>query len=597
MKPTTFPLSSLGRLSLIAVSCAVLSACAIKPEPLGIAEQKLQLSIDREMARKDVETLSQPLTLDQAIARAIKYNLDHRVRMMEQSVAIGQLDLSRFDMWPQAMASAGYTTRNKPLISEATNSVTGQPSLSDPFISSAQSYWNLSLGLSWNLLDFGAGYFNAKQNANRVLIAGERRRRAMHLLMVDVQNAYWRAASAQALKHDIVRTVGLAEEALKNSSKAEQSDIRQPIDAVRYQKNILENLRNIDIIQSELGSAQIELANLINLPPSTEIKFATPAFTATKTAVTALPIEVLEEVALINNADLRETFYNVRIAASETRKAMLRLLPGINLNWGPNYTTNSYIINQAWNAGAVSIGWNMLNALMMPAIKSQGEAQEALSVQRRMAMQMTVLGQVHLARLQYENAARVLERSSALANADRKIEKFTVDGAASGTQSQAEMVAAQTVSIISEMRRYQAIAQLYAANGRMQASLGFEPNLSDIQNTSLEDLTSQVATAMSQWQTGEKIKEEAAAIERSTDSDMTKTTTVPGSAAVASLAAVQPAQIVQTEQPAQSAHPVQSTQPAPPAQVVRSLTVQTVSVEPSDYRPLSWNNTQAVAEN
>jgi outer membrane protein TolC len=136
MKPTTFPLSSLGRLSLIAVSCAVLSACAIKPEPLGIAEQKLQLSIDREMARKDVESLSQPLTLDQAIARAIKYNLDHRVRMMEQSVAIGQLDLSRFDMWPQAMASAGYTTRNKPLITEATNSVTGAPSLSEPFISS-----------------------------------------------------------------------------------------------------------------------------------------------------------------------------------------------------------------------------------------------------------------------------------------------------------------------------------------------------------------------------------------------------------------------------------------------------------------------------
>lgn len=597
MKPTTFPLSSLGRLSLIAVSCAVLSACAIKPEPLGIAEQKLQLSIDREMARKDVETLSQPLTLDQAIARAIKYNLDHRVRMMEQSVAIGQLDLSRFDMWPQAMASAGYTTRNKPLITEATNSVTGAPSLSEPFISSAQSYWNLSLGLSWNLLDFGAGYFNAKQNANRVLIAGERRRRAMHLLMVDVQNAYWRAASAQALKQDIVRTVGLAEEALKNSSKAEQSDIRQPIDAVRYQKNILENLRNIDIIQSELGSAQIELANLINLPPSTEIKFAIPAITATKTAVTALPIEVLEEVALINNADLRETFYNVRIAASETRKAMLRLLPGINLNWGPNYTTNSYIINQAWNAGAVSIGWNMLNALMMPAIKSQGEAQEALSVQRRMAMQMTVLGQVHLARLQYENAARVLERSSALANADRKIEKFTVDGAASGTQSQAEMVAAQTVSIISEMRRYQAIAQLYAANGRLQASLGFEPNLSDIQNTSLEDLTSQVATAMVQWQTGEKVKKEAEAIERSAESAPASLPAVTGSAGVASMASVAgvSAEAATRSQPELSSEPQR--EPVQPVQSVQSWKVPTVSVEQFDYKPLSWNNARPVTEN
>jgi outer membrane protein TolC len=583
MKNINFPLSSFGKLSLVAVSCAVLSACAIKPEPLNVADQKLQLSIDREMARKDVEVLSEPLTLDQAIARAIKYNLDHRVRMMEQSVAIGQLDLSRFDMWPQAMASAGYTTRNKPLITEATNSVTGQPSLSEPFISSAQSYWNYSLGLSWNLLDFGAGYFNSKQNANRALIAGERRRRAMHLLMVDVQNAYWRAASAQALKANIVRTVGLAEEALKNSEKAEQSEVRQPIDAVRYQKNVLENLRNIDIIQSELGSAQIELANLINLPPATEIKFATPQFNAPNSAVSKQPIELLEEVALINNADLRESFYNVRIVAAETRKAMLRLMPGINLNWGPNYTTNSYIINQAWNAGAVSLGWNMLNALMLPAIQKQGQAEEALSVQRRMAMQMTVLGQVHLARLQVENAVRVLDRSRALADADRKIEKFTIDGAATGTQSQAEMVAAQTVAIISEMRRYQAIAQLYAANGRLQASLGFEPNLSDIQNTSLEDLTSQVAKAMQQWQSGESLKEEAAEIERATVQGP-KVETTAGTSALTSNATA--SSVVATV-------PIAS-RPSATQVIEPTRSIQTVTVAEADYRPLSWSNAGGV---
>jgi outer membrane protein TolC len=490
--------------------------------------------------------------------------------MMEQAVAIGQLDLSRFDMWPQIMASAGYSTRNNPLITEATNSVTGQPSLSDPFISSAQSYWSMSLGLSWNLLDFGAGYFNAKQNANRVLIAGERRRRAMHLLMVDVQNAYWRAASAQALKADIEKTVRLAEEALNNSNKAEQSEVRQPIDAVRYQKNVLENLRNIDIIQSELGSAQIELANLINLPPSTEIKFAPPPFDGIKTGVTALPMEMLEEVALINNADLRESFYNVRIVASETRKAMLRMLPGINLNWGPNYTTNSYIINQNWNAGAVSIGWNMLNTLMVPTIKKQGDAEQDLAVQRRMAMQMTVLGQVHLARLQYENAARVLERSTALANADKKIEKFTVDGASTGTQSQAEMVAAKSVSIISEMRRYQAIAQLYAANGRLQASLGFEPNLTDIQKTSLADLTKQVGEAMTQWQTGARVKEEADEIARSSAKTQVDGSQQKSSAGTASLVAVSSQGSIRAEP--------------------WKVKMATVNAAPIDYRPLSWNN-------
>ena len=506
--------STVIRLGLVVISSVVLSACAVKPNPLTLAEQRLQLAIDREMARKDVESLDGPLTLEEATARAIKYNLDHRVRLMEQAVALGQLDLSRFDMWPQAMATAGYTTRNKPLITEATNSVTGEPSLSDPFISSDQSYWDLSLGLSWSLLDFGVGYYNAKQNADRLLIAQERRRRSMHLLMVDVQNAYWRAASAQALKDDIARTIRLAEKALKNATKLENSNTRQPIDAVKYQKNLLENLRNIDIIQNELSSAQLELANLINLPPSTQMTFAPPSFKDSKTQVTSMPIEKLEEVALVNNADLRETFYDVRITAAETRKAMLRLLPGVSLNWGPNYTTNSYVINQAWNAGAVSLSWNMLSALMIPSVQDQGDAEQALSVQRRMAMQMNVLGQVHLARLQYENALRVLDRSKALEDADRKIKKYTIDGKSSGIHSDAEVVAARTVSIISTMRRYQAVAQLYAANGRLQASLGFEPNLGDVQNTPLAELTAEVGRAMQSWRAGDGIVEEIAAIER-----------------------------------------------------------------------------------
>lgn len=513
--------SSPFKLSLIGLTCIVLSACSVTPQPLSVAEQSLQLAIDREMARQDVAPITGPLSIEEAIARAMKYNLENRVRLMEQAVAIGQLDLSRFDMWPQAMANAGYSTRNKPNINEATNSVTGEPSLSDPFISSAQTFWDTSLGLSWSLLDFGAGYYNAKQNADRVLIAGERRRRAMHLLMVDVQNAYWRAASAQELKDSIDRTVKLAEEALRNAAEAEKSGGRQPIDAVRYQKSLLENLRNIDIIQSELSSAQIELANLINVPPMTELTFSTPSIKDSKTSVTGLPMEMLEEVALINNADLRETFYNVRITAAETRKAMLRLLPGVNLNWGANYTTNSFVINQAWNAGAVSLSWNMLNALMIPSIMTQGDAEKALSVQRRMAMQMTVVGQVHLSRLQYENAARVLDRSTALATADRKIERFTANGRKTGTHSQADLVEARTVSIISELRRYQSIAQVYAANGRLQASLGVEPTIGDVQNTSLEDLTAQVAQAMASWRSGDGIKAEAQAIAQAVQPEAT----------------------------------------------------------------------------
>ena len=166
------------------------------------------------------------------------------------------------------------------------------------------------------------------------------------------------------------------------------------------------------------------------------------------------------------------------------------------------------------------------------------------------------------------------------------------------------MVAAQTVAIISEMRRYQAIAQLYAANGRLQASLGFEPNLSDIQNTSLEDLTTQVAIAMTQWQSGEKVKEEAAVIERSAERADTGLPAVSGSAGVASMASVTGASVMPKVRSQQEPQSDSSPEPSPepqratePVQIVQSWQVPTVSVEPLEYKPLSWNYAGPTSEN
>ena len=35
----------------------------------------------------------------------------------------------------------------------------------------------VDLGLSWNVLDFGVSYYQSKQNADRLLVAQERRRK------------------------------------------------------------------------------------------------------------------------------------------------------------------------------------------------------------------------------------------------------------------------------------------------------------------------------------------------------------------------------------------------------------------------------------
>jgi len=242
------------------------TGCAIEPEAIDRQAMKLDLIADRVIAQEDVEPITGSLSLEEAIARAIKYNLDHRVNLMEQAIARGELDLSRYDMLPKVLAEAGYSTRSEPRLTRSTNAVTGEELENDPTISADQSSWQVSAELSWSLLDFGASYYEAQQNADRLLIASERRRRAMHVLIMDVQTAYWRAAGAQALESQIAATVKAARAAIENARRAQQGNERKPMEHLQQMRTLLSTLRDIHQVQQDLVASRVELANLINAP-------------------------------------------------------------------------------------------------------------------------------------------------------------------------------------------------------------------------------------------------------------------------------------------------------------------------------------------
>lgn len=485
---------------------ALLAGCSTMPSPFSLDEQKQIAAEDRKAATADVEPLAGQLTLSEAIARGIKYNLDHRTRMMEEALAIGQLDLGRYDMLPKLVASAGYQWRDKELVTNSKDSVTGLPSLANPYISTDRSHTLTDLGLSWNVLDFGVSYYNSKQNADRVLIAAERRRKAMHNLIQEIRTAYWRAASAEKIDADLRQTIKLAESALADSRKIEQERIRDPLEALRYQRTVLENLRILESIQQELAAAKIELAALMNLPPGTQFQLATPTADELKPAALPLATDQMEEIAIARNADLREQFYNVRIAVAETKKSMLRLFPGLSFNYSLKHDTNSYLIHNSWQEAGAQISWNLFTLLSAPTAIKFSESNEKLAEHRRMATQMAVLAQVHLARQQYENAYRLLDRADSIYTVDQRIFEHSKSREDAATKGRLDLIFSNTSAIVSLLRRYQALSQLYAASSRIQSTLGLEPEIGSLNDTSLSDLRQSVEKSMDQWNRGEALK-------------------------------------------------------------------------------------------
>lgn len=484
----------------LAIAAALsLSACGvIQPIPIEREDLLEQGKADLAAAQKDVEPISDELTLDKAQARALKYNLDRRAKMMDEALAFRQLDVSHFDMLPKLLAQAGYTNRDNDKITLSRNP---DGSINDSRVTTQEREHTVySLGLTWSMLDLGVGYFNTRQQAERVQIAGEKRRKAMHLLMQDVRSAFWRAYSAQKLRGDVQKTTRLAEEALEDSRKAEVERLRNPVDALRYQRQILESLRLLEAVDAELSSAKIELAALINAPLGQNLILVEPIASTGRTPLD-VPAEIMEETAITQNPDIREYHHNARIAREETRKTLVRLFPNLVFNYGAYYDTDSYQVNNHWREASVQLSFNLFNLLTAPTQMKLADAGVALAEQRRVATQMAILAQVHLSRQQYANALQQYQRADAIWETDAKISEHIRNREAAQAQSKLDVVANQTTAILSLLRRYQAMSQLQTAEARLQATLGIEPAIGSVFEISLGDLARDIGRSRGIWNT------------------------------------------------------------------------------------------------
>ena len=85
---------------LAALTALALTGCAVTPTPMSLGDRQATLAADRQAMFGSQEPLAGPVTLQEAMARALKYNLDYRVKLMEEAMAQRQLDLSSLDMLP-----------------------------------------------------------------------------------------------------------------------------------------------------------------------------------------------------------------------------------------------------------------------------------------------------------------------------------------------------------------------------------------------------------------------------------------------------------------------------------------------------------------
>ncbi|WNJ91575.1 TolC family protein [Bosea sp. 685] len=445
------------------------------------------------------EPLKRPLTLEEAFARAVAYNLDERVKVLEKMVAQRDFEFSKLDLLPKVGVNAGYSNRDNILASSSTSILTNRQSL-EPSTSTDRDLRFADLTGSWNILDFWVSYFNARQQADRVLVAEEQRRRVLQGLFQDVRRAFWRAASAQRLGDDIRDSIRVAQRALTSSRKVENEALRSPIDALRYQKSLLDALRDLESVQRQLDVSKIELAALLNLPPGTNYSVVVP--NTLRVARLGVPVKQMEEVALLRNPDVREASYQVRISADETRKMLARNLPGLNFSYGPSFDSNSFVVNNSWTAGAVRLSGNLVSILSIPEQMRRGELMEQTAVTRRQALSMAVLAKLHIAYQQYLSATKEYYWADQLASIDRRLYQQISNRTETDAQSELERVSARVSAVNSDLRRYRSYAEAQAALGRLYDVVGIDPVPEKVPALDIASLSAAIRKTSSDWKNG-----------------------------------------------------------------------------------------------
>ena len=472
-------LNNLIKTTLIALLIALTSCSSRSPEPLAIDTLEISAKEDIKKIseiREQNEILKNNLDIDlyKAIALAIENNKDIKIKLFETALANQQLEDIKFDMLPSMSADAGYTGSEK--YQSSTSATVGSNdtagSKGSSFSTSrTKDVFEQNVGFAWNALDFGLSYIRAGQSADRYLIAKEIEKKSTNNIAKEVIQAYWNALSAQKLIKKYDPLIKKVNQALGDSRKIEEMLLQKPMDALLYQKELLDIKRALISQRQTLINAKITLGGLMGLLPNQEYNLVK---TSKPINILDMKLKNMERHALINRTELLENRYQERISLAETKAGIRSLLPSFNLNASYTSSSNNYLQNKQNFEYGSSIGANLLNVFRAPSIKKVNEANTAIIREQRLALSMAVLSQVHLANIdfqmsmeEYETADRYYSVSKKIANQVRNAQKIARFG-------DLEIIREDASSLVAELRKDIAFAKMQYSVAQVYTSVGVD---------------------------------------------------------------------------------------------------------------------------
>lgn len=416
------------------------------------------------------------LTLELAIARAIKYNLDTKVAETEAFVSARDVSVAGLRALPTASLSANRVGRSNLGGSSSRSLLTGIQSL-EPSISTDQYRNTEQLNASWNALEAGLAISQARSATDRERVAIERKRRVFEDVVSSTYSAYWRAAVAQRAAPMILALKTRLDDQIKRLDDAAKAGLMPLGEAKTLKSTLLAKRAALDGLQERIHMSELGLATLIGLPPGSPLRLDLSDekwLAADRLPTISRDEETLRAVALVNRAEVRQELINKTISARNVTAEIFATFPGAEAVLNGTHDSNSFLANSAWFDWTVGLTQSITKILTLPARYRRAKADQKLSETRRHALVAAVVTQVAIARTRYDFMRQMFNATADVEENNRVLARRADGYAKAGMMGGPQRMTAEVDAAISAMDRMNSYANAQEAYAQLLFTLGLD---------------------------------------------------------------------------------------------------------------------------
>ncbi len=439
-------------------------------------EREAAIAEDRQRLQQRSSVPPGPLSLPEVLHFALQHNLDvsmmeYERRLQDEAQRIGLLKLL------PDLELSGETSYRDSYASSRSLDINTMTESDAPSTSSMKKSRTAALGLTWNILDFGVSWFAARQAGDRQLLADQKLRRARQKVVLEVTSAYWRAVAAREswlMAREVMHKI--EERRAVIEKQAEEKTISSS-EALTAKRRLVKMLMRLDRFEGTYDNEWAKLTELMGLPPAAPLELKRHGFQSLFAAREYAAVEALQEEALRKRPELFQQDLQRRISVDDVRIAAINMLPSpagyLNRNWD----WNDLLVNHAWVTVGARASWNLLSLPQKYRTMKQSRLKTELVEEKRLAVHIGVLTQVHLSLIEHREALKqcghMWEYVSIQRNLLRNVKKKVEDKGADVAALLDEEV--ETVFVSADYMR--AYVDVLVAEARIDNTIGRDPRL------------------------------------------------------------------------------------------------------------------------